>query len=214
MVNELVDVRAALAKGRDVERYGADAEIEIAAESAGGDLLLEVAVGERDQADVDLAGLAVAQAVDGAFLEGAEKVGLKVEREFADFVQAKGAAMGELEAAGAAVSRCSGEGAGDVAEQLGAEQVLGDGAAVERDERGVRVLLAGIVDELREQLLADAGFAFDQDGDAAGCCRFALVMACSRRSLRPSISGSGRAGGVMVGLGGFALVRARPAAAV
>ena len=140
---------------------------------------------------------------------------MEVEREFADFVQAKGAAMGKLEAAGTAVSRCPGEGAGDVAEELGAEQVLGDGAAVEGDERGVRCSsCAGIVDELREQLLADAGFAFDQDGDAAGCCPFRLGHGVLQ-ALAPSLDlgerlgGRGDAGDGAV----FGFVRALPVAA-
>ena len=52
-----------------------------------------------------------------------------------------------------------------MAEQFGLEQAFGDRAAVDRDERGDRLSLARMaVDELCDMLLADTGFAGDQDG--------------------------------------------------
>ncbi len=52
-------------------------------------------------------------------------------------------------------------GALDVAEQLGLEQGLGDGAAVHRDE-GLAGARAGLVDGLGQQFLAGAAFAAQQ----------------------------------------------------
>src|SRR2546429_6856242 len=44
------------------------------------------------------------------------------------------------------------------------DQVVGDGAAIDRDER-LGATLAAPVDRARDQLLADARIPFDQDGD-------------------------------------------------
>ena len=46
-----------------------------------------------------MARLAVADAVDDAFLQHAEEIGLEVERQLADLVQAQGTAVGQFEAA-------------------------------------------------------------------------------------------------------------------
>ena len=53
-----------------------------------------------------------------------------------------------------------------MAEQLGLDQVRGDGAAVDGDE-GAPAPGAGLVDGAGEQFLAGAGLALDQDGDGA-----------------------------------------------
>ena len=55
----------------------------------------------------------------------------------------------------------AGEGAALVAEELGFDQVVGDGGAVDRDE-GLGGALAAQVDGLGDQLLARAAFARDQ----------------------------------------------------
>ena len=65
------------------------------------------------------------------------------------------------------VLRRAGEGALAVAEQLALEQRLGDGGAVDGQERGVGAG-RGAVDAARHQLLAGAGLALDQDRDRRG----------------------------------------------
>ena len=62
----------------------------------------------------------------------------------------------------------SGEGAALVAEKLALEQRLGNGRAIHRDER-LPGAIAVLMDRARDQLLAGAGLAADQDGD--GLCR-------------------------------------------
>ena len=124
MGDEKVGVAGALAKRRDADRRYADAVVKVLTETAGCDFVAQVAVGHGDQADIDMARFAVADAVDDAFLQHAKKVGLEVEREFTDFVQAQGAAIGEFEAAKATFGGGPGEGAPDVAEQFAGNQFL------------------------------------------------------------------------------------------
>ena len=69
---------------------------------------------------------------------------------------------GHLEQAGLVAHR-PGEGAADVAEQLGFEQRLGQRRAVDRHERRRRAR-ALIVDHPDDELLAGAALAVDQDG--------------------------------------------------
>ena len=113
-----------------------------------------------------LTGFLRADRVDLALLQRAQQLHLRVERQLADLVEEQRAAVGLLELADALVDG-AGEGALLVAEQDAFDQVFGDGAAVDRDER-----LAGAVafalDGARDQLLADAAFAFDQDRNVRG----------------------------------------------
>ena len=120
--------------GGQPEVHDVEAVVEILAEAAGADLLLEVAVGRGDDADVDLLGLAVADAEDDALLQRAEELHLEVQRQLADLVEEERALVGRLELAGPRRDR-AGEGALHVAEELALDQVLGDGAAVDGDER-------------------------------------------------------------------------------
>ena len=57
-------------------------------------------MGGRNQPDVDLHGRFAADGVDLAVLHGAQKLDLHVERQIADLVQEKRAAMGLDELAG------------------------------------------------------------------------------------------------------------------
>ncbi len=85
-------------------------------------------------------GLGGADRLDLAFLQGAEELGLSVERQFADLVEEERAAMRFGELAGL-VGGGAGEGALLVAEEGGFDEVGRDGAAVDGDEG-----LAGAVD--------------------------------------------------------------------
>src|SRR5262249_13888619 len=73
----------------------------------------------------------------------------------------EGAAVGELEAALAPLQR-AGEGAALVAEELGEEQRLDQGAAVHLDERAAPPRRR-LVDRLGDELLAGARLAADED---------------------------------------------------
>ena len=84
----------------------------------------------------------------------------------ADFVEEERAAVGLLEPP-LARGHGAGEGAARVAEELGLEQGLGNGAAVERDE-AVLAPRAGLVDGARDHFLAGAGLAGDEHRRGAG----------------------------------------------
>ena len=71
------------------------------------------------------------------------------------------AALGDLQLAGAAFAVGAGKRAGRGAEELGFEQVMGNGRAVDADKCFVRPR-RGAVDRLGQQLLAGAGFAEQQ----------------------------------------------------
>ena len=116
--------------------------------------------------------------------EHAQELGLHGGVHLADFVEQERALVGLLELADLAFGG-AGEGALFVAEELAFEQRFGEGGAVEADERALPAR-AGIVDGPGDQLLADAAFAADQHGGAAGggAGDFLLDLRASGRSSR------------------------------
>ncbi len=107
-----------------------------------------------------LIGLVPAHALDLAFLDRAQQLGLQVEPQIADLVEEQRAARGELELAELLPVR-AGERAALVAEERALGQLARNRREVHRDERRVRI--AGLaVDQPRQQLLAGAALAEDQ----------------------------------------------------
>ena len=107
-----------------------------------------------------------AHPLDLALLEHAQELGLHRERHVADLVEEQRAPVGQLEAAGPRPHR-AGERPALVAEQLGLEQALGDGRAVDR-RRTARPSGSEPVDGAREHLLAGAALALDQHRHVGG----------------------------------------------
>jgi hypothetical protein len=87
-----------LAQRREVDREDADPVPEVLAEAAGGDHVLEVAVGGRDQAHVDAARLLAADSLECAVLEDAQEAHLRGGGQLADLVEEERAAVGALAA--------------------------------------------------------------------------------------------------------------------
>ena len=160
MVDQQVEVVVAGTQRRQGDRGHADAVVEVAAEPPGGDLVAQVAIGDGDQAHVDMPRLGIAEPVDHAFLQRPQQHRLQVERHFADLVEAERAPVRQLEPAGPSAGGRAGEGAGDMPEQLAGHQLLRHRAAVEGDERAAGLRLA--VDGAGQKLLAGAGLAVDQ----------------------------------------------------
>ena len=98
-----------------------------------------------------------------AALEHAQQQGLRLEGQFGDFVEEDGAAVGFFEITAAVVDG-AGEGAFDVAEELGVDGPFRDAAAVDGDELAVPPA-AVLMDDLRNVLLADAALARNEDGE-------------------------------------------------
>jgi hypothetical protein len=95
---------------------------------------VEIAVGRRDDADVELDRLAPADSLDHPVLEEPEDLHLELGRELADLVEERCPAVGGLESPRPGFER-AGEAPPFVSEELALEEVLRDGAAVDRDER-------------------------------------------------------------------------------
>src|SRR5204863_5673599 len=120
-----------------------------------------IAVRRRDDANVHVDGALSSDTQELAVLEDAQQLRLRRRTHLADLVQEEAATVRQLELAELLLVRV-GERALLVAEELALEQRLRDGGAVERDERlsGAR---APIVDRLRDELLAGAALAGDED---------------------------------------------------
>ena len=139
-----------------------DAEVEVAPERAGVDLAHEIAARRGDDAHVDGAVVVGADALDALLGERAEELRLHVDRELAELVEEDGAAVGLDERRDALVDG-AGERAALVTEERALGERRGNGAAVDDDERLVRAR-ARLVDGLRDELLAGARLARDEDG--------------------------------------------------
>ncbi len=153
-------VLLARAQRRDVELNHVQPIVEIAAERAALDLRLEVAVGRRQHAHVELLLGDAADALDLALLQDAQELDLHRRAELADLVEEQRAAVGGGEQPGAIAHR-AGERAAHVAEQLALEQRVGDRADVDADERPL-VARRQVVQRARHHLLAGARLAGDQ----------------------------------------------------
>src|SRR5581483_3167387 len=97
------------------------------------DTLFEVLMGGGDDADIGLDRLVSADPIEMAVGEHTQQTRLQIRRHVADLVEKQRAALGLLESSAAHRLR-SGEGAAFVPEQLGLEQLLGNGSGVDRDE--------------------------------------------------------------------------------
>ena len=124
----------------------------------------EVAIRRRDDAHVHLDRARAADALELLLLQHAQQLGLQIQAHLADLVEQERALVRALERAFDALDR-AGERALLVAEEGALDQTFGEGGAVQLDERAVATV-ARVVDGAREQLLAGARFALEQDGGA------------------------------------------------
>ena len=122
----------------------------------------EVPVGRRDDAHVDADVVGATDALEALFLEEPQQLGLKPRRHLADLVEEHRSAVGHLEQTLLLQPRI-GERAALVAEQLALEQLLGKRRAGDVHERLGRAI-AGVVNDLGDQILAGAALAGQQDG--------------------------------------------------
>ena len=127
------DVAAALAERRKIDDDGVEAVEQVAAELAARRTLLDRGIGGGDDLDVDRPVARAADGADHAVLERLQELCLLEQRQLADFVEEQRAAVGRLEQADLLLAR-AGEGAALMAEELGLDQLLGQGCAVDGDE--------------------------------------------------------------------------------
>src|SRR5258707_5282 len=164
MVDQKRDVAVAFAQRWNEDGHDVDAEVEVFTEAAFAYRVFEVFVGGGNQAEVDFARDAAAEALHGAFLQDAQEFALEVGIKGGDFVEKERAIVGRFDHA-----RPGGIGAGEgtlfVAEEFRLHQGFGEGGAVEADE-WVICAVAALDDGLRDELLAHATFAAENDGGA------------------------------------------------
>ena len=165
-MHQLGDVFAALAQRRQRDHDDTQAVEKIFAELLFLHRRFQVAMRGGDDAHVHRDRFLAAQALEASFLQHAQQFHLRARGQVADFIEEDRAAVGLLEAADAARVR-AGERAAFVAEEFALQQRLGDGGAVDGDERLLRAV-AVLVDGARDQFLAGAGFAADEHGDRLG----------------------------------------------
>ena len=160
------NVLAARAQRRQFKADDVQPVEEVFAEAAFAHSLLQVDVGRGDDADVDLDLLHAAEMHEAAVLQDAQDLRLHVHAHGADLVEEERAAVGDFEEAFLCRDR-GGEGAFDVAEERGFQQIRRHCAGVDRNERPVAARRVG-VDGLGDELLAGAALALDQNSRAAG----------------------------------------------
>ena len=126
-----------------------------------------------DDSDVDLNRAFAADANDLAVLDDAQQPDLGRQREFADFVEKQRPAVRLLEPAAAAADR-AGKRTRLVAEQLGVDQLGGDGAAI-HPPKAPAAECGVLMNRSRDDFLAGAGLPKKEHrraapGDDAGAC--------------------------------------------
>ena len=148
---------------RDRDDIFGQTEEEILAKAAGLGALLEIVVGGRDDAHVEIDPLGAADPANSAILERSQQGFLAGQSEISDLVEKDCPAVGgSLETAAAAFDG-SGERPFFMTEEFAVGEGLGDGATIDDDERtlGARAVLVKVAGD---DLLAGAGLAVDDDG--------------------------------------------------
>ncbi len=147
--------------GGHEDREDVEAIVEVFAELAVLDLLDHVAVGCRDEAEIDFHRPLGADRIDLTFLQSAEQLHLGFERQLADLIEKERAAVGFLEFAGTFIDSAR-ERPLFMAEQNAFDQIFWDRTAVDGDE-GAADAIALALNSASNELFADAAFAFDQN---------------------------------------------------
>src|SRR6185503_18378325 len=159
------DVVAALAQRREVNGQRADAVIEVFAQFALLDGVIDAAVCGGDDAAIGLVAGAPADGADLLLLEHAQQFALRVDGHFGQLVEEQRAAFSLAEEAFAVLGGTR-ERAFDGTEQFAFDQFAGQGGAVDLDE-GTFVPPAQRMNHVGDDLLAGAAFAGDEHRDVA-----------------------------------------------
>ena len=155
-----------LAQGRQGYLKDGKAIEEVFAETSGGNLFAEVAVGGSDEAHIDTGGLGVSHLDVFPRLQNAQELGLKLKRHLAYFVQEE-SPMVSLFQQSFLVFQSSRERAGPVSEHLALQQLLAERGTVDRHKMLLGPL-AAIVDGLGKDFLAGACLAGQQHRHIGG----------------------------------------------
>src|SRR5437016_13845032 len=151
------DVGATLAQRWDLDRKHVQPVEETRTEAPRPHRFLEIAIRRGDHPHVHPKRPARPHGFELLLLENAKKLHLRLEGQLADLVEEDRAAIGELEAADAALQG-TGEGTLHMSEQLALDQTRGDCTAVHLHQRTVAAG-AAVVDRAGDQLFAGPGLA-------------------------------------------------------
>ena len=156
------NVRLALPKRRQLDLHHIQTEIEVLAKTSGANGRFQVAIGRGNDARPDADALIRTHRLDFMFLKSAQKLGLQVDGQVADFIQKKGSLASGLEQALLRMLR-SRERALHVAEQFGFDQRRNQRGTVHGGKRLI-VPRARKMNRARDKFLSGAAFPEDQDG--------------------------------------------------
>src|ERR1700693_5371482 len=165
MSNQQRDILAALAQRRNSQAENVEAEIQVTAERPFGHGLLQNSVGGGKDADIDRNAAGTADGANLLFLNRAQKFGLEIDGQLADFVEEHGAAFGDGEESVLGLIG-AGERAFDIAKELAFDQCGHERAAVDGDE-GFVVERSGVMNGARDHFLASTALPENQHGVGA-----------------------------------------------
>ena len=159
--HEQIDVIATLAQRGQAKGENHESMVEIAPERPirNGQLEVHARCGENAHIDVDHT--LATDAAEFTILDGRQQLCLQWKRQLADLVEEERAAIGLFEKAAVGLL-CAGEGAANMAEELGLEEGVRHARTIDSDERATATRGFG-VDRARKQPLAGPALARDQD---------------------------------------------------
>jgi len=160
------DVALSLTKWRQRDMQHFDAKVQVFTEALLVDQVLETPIGRRDDSNVEGLDLVGSQWREALFLQDAKQLGLAHERHVADLVEKECPALCRREASQAPLVG-AGKRAPLVTEELGLEKSVGKRRAIDGHE-GPFVALAALVQRSRDELLARATLAAEQNRCIAG----------------------------------------------
>ena len=159
---QLGEILEPIAQRRHPDRDHVEPVVQVLAEPAVLDRLVEIDVGRGNEAQVRLDRVHAADSLDLLFLDRPQQLCLQLVLQVADLVEEQRAACGQLELA-ELLPDGAGEGTLLVTEERALDQVLGNRREVHRHEW--RVWSARLpMDEAREQFLSGAALAEHKDG--------------------------------------------------
>lgn len=153
MMRQNSNIGSSLTERRNLDRYHAEPIVEILPELSGLHHLLQVPVGSRDNADIDIDIAIGTYPLYLLFLQSPQQLRLQMDRKFSDLIEKKSSLVGYFKFSCPAALCRAGKCPFCIAKEFAFQQVVRNGSAVDRYKRSVRPS-AGIVDRLSKQLLA------------------------------------------------------------
>ncbi|MNI42721.1 hypothetical protein D3C73_970220 [compost metagenome] len=160
VVRQHRQIAIALAQWRGHHLQHVEAVIQILAKTLLAYRNLQIDVGRGQHPHIHRDRLTAPHPLDVFLLEKTQQVGLQLRRQVTDFVKEQRSAIGRLDPSDLALMG-AGKRALLMTKQFGLDQVLGDGAAIDRNE-GLVVALGLTVQGAGDQLFAGSAFTANQ----------------------------------------------------